>query len=154
MLLSYACILPNPVAYSIFKPIIVELSQSESALYKKAGLKVLGTICDSDALLDPIKNEIDLWTDLIVESLKHPDQIVREAACVIIGSFSEDCVPDFLDQHGKVMPVLTQVLQSQVEVATQSEEHASSAERALFALGEFATNFEEYELKPYLESSI
>ena len=154
MLYSYACMIPNVIAYDIYKPLIIELSKSADPLHRKAGLKILGFVCDSDGLLDPIKNDIDLWTDLIVESLQHPDQIVKDATCQIIGNFSEDCVPDFLDQHAKVMPVLTNVLQSQVQIAVQSEEHASSAERALFALGEFATNFEEYELKPYLASSI
>jgi len=39
-------------------------------------------------------------------------------------------------------------------VATQSEEHASNAERAIYALGEFATNMEEHEVKPYLVKSV
>lgn len=37
--------------------------------------------------------------------------MVREAACLTIGNFAEDVIPDFLDQHAKVMPVLLQVLQ-------------------------------------------
>ena len=48
------------------------------------------------------------------------------------------------------MPVLLQVLQDQIESATQSEEQASNAEKAIYSLGEFATNMEEYEIKPYL----
>ena len=59
-----------------------------------------------------------------------------------------------MEEHAKVMPVLLQVLQGQVEIATQSEEHATNAERAIYALGEFATNMEEYEIKPYLAQSI
>jgi len=39
-------------------------------------------------------------------------------------------------------------------VATTSEEHAINAERAIYALGEFATNMEEYEIKPYLNRSV
>ena len=120
----------------------------------KAGLKILGIVCNPDALLDPIKEDIDEWTDRIVEGLQNDSQIVKDAACQIIGNFSEDCVPDFLDQHPKVMPVLTDVLKSQVQIALQSEECACSAERALFALGEFATNFKENELKPYLETNL
>ena len=30
---------------------------------------MLGTVSDSDALLDPIKEDVDLYTDLIVQSL-------------------------------------------------------------------------------------
>ena len=68
MLYSYACMIPNVIAYDIYKPLIIELSKSADPLHRKAGLKILGFVCDSDGLLDPIKNDIDLWTDLIVES--------------------------------------------------------------------------------------
>ena len=125
----------------IFGPITVE---------RKAGLKILGQVCDSDALLDPIKDEIDLYTDILVNSLRDQSQIVREAGCQSIGEFAEDVIPDFLEQHAKVMPVLLQTLQDLAELATTSEEKASNAEKALYALGEFATNMEEYEMKPYL----
>ena len=76
---------------------------------------------------------------------------MREAGCYTIGTFADDVIPDFLDQHAKVMPVLLHVLQEQIETATQSEEKASNAEKALFALGEFSTHMEEYEIKPYLQ---
>lgn len=36
------------------------------------------------------------------------------------------------------MPVLLAVLRSQIDIATQDEEHANHAERALRALGEFS----------------
>lgn len=52
------------------------------------------------------------------------------------------------------MPVLLQTLQDQITIATQSEDHANNAERAIYALGEFATNMEEYEIKPYLNRSL
>ena len=48
------------------------------------------------------------------------------------------------------MPALLTVLQEQIDFATQSEEKASNAEKAIFALGEMATNMEEYEIKAYL----
>ena len=73
MLYSFAAALPNEFAYSLFKPAIVNLCQSQDEpLKRKAGLKILGQICDSDALLDPIKDEIDLYTDLLVSSLRDP----------------------------------------------------------------------------------
>ena len=74
----------------------------------------MGQVCDSDALLDPIKEEVELFTDILVQGLQDSEQIVREAACLTIGNFSEHVIPDFLEQHAKVMPVLLQVLQSQV----------------------------------------
>ena len=73
MLYSFASALPNEFAYRLFKPAIVNLCQSQDEpLKRKAGLKILGQICDSDALLDPIKDEIDLYTDLLVNSLRDP----------------------------------------------------------------------------------
>jgi len=59
-----------------------------------------------------VKDDCDLYTDILVRSLQDPDQVVREAACLAIGNFSEDIIPDFLDQHAKVMPVLLQVLEA------------------------------------------
>lgn len=111
MLYSFASALPNEVAYSIFKPAICNLCSFQDPLQRKAGLKILGNICDSDALLDPIKDEIDMYTELLIKGLQDPEQIVREAACQTIGEFADDVIPDFLDQHAKVMPVLLQVLQ-------------------------------------------
>lgn len=52
------------------------------------------------------------------------------------------------------MPVLLTVLQNQIEIATTSEEHASNAERAIYALSEFAANMVEYEIKPYLAKAL
>ena len=71
MLCSFASEIPNEIAYNLFKTAIGNLcTQSENEpLKRRAGLKVLGNICDSDALCDPIKDDIDLWTDLLVRSL-------------------------------------------------------------------------------------
>mmetsp|Transcript_39272 Transcript_39272/g.51389 ORF Transcript_39272/g.51389 Transcript_39272/m.51389 type:complete len:237 (-) Transcript_39272:402-1112(-) len=155
MLYNYASEIPNEVAYALFKPAITNLcSAQDSPLKRKAGLKILGTVCDSDALLDPIKDDVELFTDILIAGLQDGEQIVREAACLTIGNFAEDVVPDFLEEHAKVMPVLLQVLQSQVEIATKDEEHANHAGRALRALGEFAGAMEEYEIKSYLQQSV
>ena len=155
MLYNYASELPNEAAYALFKPAIQNLCNSQDdPLKRKAGLRIMGSVADSDALLDPVKDDVEIYTDIIVRGLQDPEQVVREAACLTIGNFAEDVIPDFLDQHQKVMPVLLQVLQGQVEVATQSEEHANYAERALRALGEFAGSMEEYEVKQYLQSGV
>ena len=155
MLYSYAVEIPDTVAYGLFKNAIINLcSDQTDPLKRKAGLKILGTISDGDALLDPIKDDIELYTDLFVRSLQDQSEVVRQATCTVIGDFSEDVIPDFLEQHAKIMPVLLQVLQDQMEIATTSEENATNVERALYALGEFATNFEEYEIKPYLARSL
>jgi len=98
MLYSYAAEIPNEIAYGLFKAAIVNLINSQdNPLKRKAGLRILGTVSDSDALLDPIKDDVELYTDLFVRTLNDPSQIVREATCTVIGDFSEDVIPDFLD---------------------------------------------------------
>ena len=70
MLYLYAAKLPNEVAYGLFKPAIVNLCASQDdPLKRKAGLKIMGQVCDSDALLDPIKEEVELFTDILVQGL-------------------------------------------------------------------------------------
>ena len=73
LLFIYACMIPNEIAYDIYKPLITELSESDDPLHVKAGLKILGIVCNNDALLDPIKEDIDMWTDRIVEGLQNDD---------------------------------------------------------------------------------
>ena len=107
MLYSFASELPNEIAYGLFKAAILNLCNSQdSELKRMGGIKILGQVCDSDALLDPIKDDVELYTDILISGLQDSSQMVREAACVTIGEFSEDCIPDFLEQHTKVMPVL------------------------------------------------
>ena len=70
MLWSYASEIPNELAYGLYKAAMVNLINSQDdPLKRKAGLRILGTVCDSDALLDPIKEDVDLYTDLLVRSL-------------------------------------------------------------------------------------
>ena len=70
MLYAFACEVPNPIAYPLFKTAIINLTNSQDDhLKRKAGLRILGHICDSDALLDPIKDEVDLYTDILVRNL-------------------------------------------------------------------------------------
>ena len=46
---------------------------------RKAGVKVMGHICESDALLDCVKEDIDELTALLVKGLNDSDMSVREA---------------------------------------------------------------------------
>ena len=84
----------------------------------------MGHVCDSEALLDCIRDDIDEWTDIITKTMVDPDGRVREAACLVVGEFSESVVPDFLEAHEKVMPVLLQLLEGQLAVSTQSDDQA------------------------------
>jgi hypothetical protein len=36
---------------------------TDDPLVRKAGLKIMGFVCESDALLDPIKDDIEEYTD-------------------------------------------------------------------------------------------
>ena len=126
----------------------------DEPLVRKAGLKIMGFVCESDALLDPMKDDIEWYTQLIIAGLQDQNEVVRIAACETVGDFSEHAVPDFLEQSEVVMPVLTKVLEGQIVFATQSEENSKSAARAVFALSEFIANMEDYDMKPYLQSSL
>ena len=51
MLLSYATQIPNEIAYDYFKRAIINLCESQDdPLKRKAGLKILSTVSDNDAL--------------------------------------------------------------------------------------------------------
>ena len=70
MLYNYASEMPNEIAYPLFKSAIVELcANQQDPLKRKAGLKILGQVCDGDALADPIKDDVDLFTEILVRSL-------------------------------------------------------------------------------------
>ena len=69
----------------------------DDPLKRKAGLKILGTVSDGDALQDPMKDDTELYTNLIVNGLQDQSQVVREASCFVIGELSENLIPDFLD---------------------------------------------------------
>jgi len=67
LLLKFACEVPNPVAWPLFKANIVSAwSEPANPLARKASLKVLGFVSEGDALLDCIKDDIDELTDLLV----------------------------------------------------------------------------------------
>lgn len=66
---------------------------------RKAGVKVMGHICESDALLDCVKEDIDELTALLVKALNDTDMAVREAGMQVVSEFAENVIPDFLDLH-------------------------------------------------------
>ena len=118
MLYNFASEVPNEVAYPIFKQNILMFAQHSDPLVRKAGIKILGHVCDSDALLDCIKDDIEEHTQIIVLGLQDQSSVVRDATCIVVGEFSVAVIPDFLDQHDKVMPVLITVLEGLHETST------------------------------------
>jgi hypothetical protein len=79
---------------------------------------------------------------------------VREASAFVVGQFSEHVVPDFLERHERIVPVLFKVLQDHLQIATLSADHALATEKAIFSVKEFIEQMHETEVKPYLETGI
>mmetsp|Transcript_17318 Transcript_17318/g.12318 ORF Transcript_17318/g.12318 Transcript_17318/m.12318 type:complete len:120 (+) Transcript_17318:310-669(+) len=119
MLFNFAVEVPNDIIYPIYMKYVQLYGKSANELERKAAVKVLGQICDSDGCLDPIKDEIEDITNFLVSFMNDQSVIVRESAAQVVGMFSENCVPDFLDQHEKMMPCilnsLKQLSQSQCQ---------------------------------------
>lgn len=66
MLYNYASEIPNAVIYPIFKGHIVGCSLMDNPSQKRAALKVLGHVADSDGLLDCIKDDCEELTKEII----------------------------------------------------------------------------------------
>ena len=103
---------------------------------------------DSDALLDPIKENMNALTNFLVERMQDTSFAVREAAGETVGRFAENCSNDFLDLHQKIMPCLLKVVRD----LTASKEELT-IQKALYALNEFVQNL-EYDIRIYLEDCL
>jgi hypothetical protein len=99
MIYSYSCEVPHNIVYPIIMSNVHKFGTSNSELERKAAVKVMGYVCDSDSCLDLIKENIDDITNFIVAKLKDPSFVVREATAETVGKFSEYVVPEFLDMH-------------------------------------------------------
>lgn len=106
MLYNFASEVPNPTIYPIFKALVLQYCAHPDPLYRRAGLKVLGHVCDSDALLDNIKDDIEEITNLVIAGLLDQTLEVKEGAAVVVGQFSDNVVPEFLELSSKVIPCL------------------------------------------------
>lgn len=69
MILSYSSEVPTSVIYPIIMKYIEKYGSSQKELERKAAIKVLGFISDSDSCLDSIKENIDAITLYIVTKL-------------------------------------------------------------------------------------
>ena len=110
MIYNFSCEVPNNIVYPIIMKYVEKFGLSQQPLERKAAIKVLGFVCDSDSCMDPIKENIDKITSFIVSKLQDPSFVVREATAETVGKFSEYVVPDFLDMHQQVVPCLLSVL--------------------------------------------
>jgi hypothetical protein len=71
MLHNFAIEVPLPIIYPVFKEnIALFCSHQNDPLVRKAGLKILGHVCDSDGLLDGVKEDIELYTEILVHGMQ------------------------------------------------------------------------------------
>ncbi len=110
MIYAFAVELPNKLVYPALINLIGVCRNSQQELERKAAVRVLGYVAENDACLDSVKENIDELTKLLVEKLQDPSYTVREATAETVGKFSEYVVPEFLQQHERVMPVLIKVV--------------------------------------------
>ena len=132
MLSIYACCVPNEKIYPIFKTYLQQFGVSKEEHQRAAATHILGYIAESDACLDPIKEDVGPLTNFLVDRMQDESYVVREAAGETVGRFAEHVIPDFLDKHKKVMPCLITVIR---DLAVSK--HDDTIQKSLFALNEF-----------------
>lgn len=76
-----------------------QFGTSNNELERKASIKVLGYICDSDSCLEYIKEDIDSITDFIVAKLQDPSVNWDQALC--FSSLSEKLQLKLLESFQK-----------------------------------------------------
>jgi uncharacterized membrane protein len=115
----------KPIIFPIIIKNIKLCIGSTNPLERRAGIEVLGYICESDACLDPIKDHIDEITDVIVKGLYDEDIEVKSVAAETVGMFSES-VSDFLDKIEQVIPALIDTLKylENTDIPLQKALHA------------------------------
>ena len=148
LLYRYAQHVPNDKVWPIFQKYLQAYGTSQNEHQRAAATAILGFVSDSDALLDPIKENMGALTNYLIDRMKDSSFCVREAAGETVGRFAESCGMDFLDQHEKVFPCLLTVVRD-----LQASKEELTVQKAIFALNEFVSKF-EYEMKLYLEESI
>jgi len=99
MLHAYACNVPNEKVYPVFKEYLQKHSTSQNEHERAAAVYILGYIADSDACLDPIREDITAMTNFLVDKMSDSSYVVREAAGEAVGRFAENVGIDFLSKH-------------------------------------------------------
>jgi len=111
MIYAYAQFVPNEKVFPIVQKYVQQYGTSQNEHERAAAVHILGYISDSDACLDPIKENIDALTVFIIARMSDESFNVREAAGETVGRFSEHVNPEFLDKHKQIMPCLLRVIQ-------------------------------------------
>ena len=115
MLYSYACNVPNEKVFPVIQKYLQTFGTSKNPHERAAATYVLGWICDSEACLDHVRDNIKPLTNFIIDRMQDESFYVREAAGETVGRFSEHVTSDFLDNHKKIMPCLMRIVKDIAE---------------------------------------
>lgn len=122
---SFSVYLHKPVIFPVLIKNIRACIESPDENERRAGIELLGFICESDACLDPIKDHIDEITDVIVKCLYDESVLVKATTAETVGMFSEN-VSDFLQKTDQVIPAIVDTLKylSDTDIPLQKALHA------------------------------
>lgn len=119
MLYQYAVYVPNEKIFPVIQKYVHAFGTSKNEHERAAATYVLGWICDSEACLDHVRDNINPLTNFIIDRMQDDSYYVREAAGETVGRFSEHVTSDFLDHHKKIMPCLMRIVK---DMATSKHE--------------------------------
>lgn len=110
MLYMYAVHVPNEKVFPIIQKYLQIFGTDKNEHRRAAATYILGWICDSEACLDHVRENINALTNFLIDRMQDDSTYVREAAGEAVGRFSEHVTSDFLIYHKKVMPCLIRVV--------------------------------------------
>lgn len=143
---SFSIYMHKPIIFPVLIKNIRACIESVNENDRKAGIELLGFICESDACLDPIKDHIDEITDVIVKCLYDESVLVKATTAETVGMFSEN-VSDFLHKADQVIPAIVDTLRflSDTDIPLQ---------KALHALHTFVNNAEYSKITDMMDGLI
>jgi len=132
--------LPKKYVYKTIMNEINKLIHSNDENYMNSGFLILASISEGCAHL--LKKDLEkvLLADFIALGISQNSSKVRGAAITALGYLSEFLVPDIVDYHAIIIPILLKAF---------NEEDLKVAEKAVFSMDIFCENMEK-EIIPYL----
>jgi hypothetical protein len=143
MLYNYAAECSSSRIFPVVMKYVHSCGVSSNPLERKAAIRVLGHISDTDTCMEQIKENIDDIAVFVAHSLQDKDFIVREGTAITVGQLSEHIVPEFLDKHEIIIPSLLQVLKE------LTPKHDSVLQKALYGAHQFCENLQD-DIKDYI----
>lgn len=140
LLEQYALKIPNTLIYPLLMQGCETFLKSPEPASRRAALLIIGTV--SKGVEDSIKNDMDSVVDVVLQCINDPNIAVQEACVIALCYFSDNLVPDIIDQHAKILPHLLDAVNSKTEKVRN---------RVFYALETFCEGLEEKEIIPYLK---